>query len=481
MPQLLFPQPQTVFRHFAAISAIPHGSGNTAAIHAYCRDLAQSLGLDTQSDDAGNLMIRKPASEGAENAPRVIIQGHLDMVCAKLPECQKNMETEGLDLRTQGDFLYAEGTTLGGDDGIAIAYALALLEDKTTVHPPLTVLLTNDEEVGMTGASALEAAAVDGKYLLNIDSEEEGVFTVGCAGGVRVDLTLPVPMEMTDGLCCTLRLSGLQGGHSGVEIHRPLLNANHGMSKLLFAIPCPIRLSAWHGGEKDNVITSEAVVSFFAEPHWKSETETAITNAFQELRSQYSEETECHITFSWSSLAAPALSEADTATVIRCQAALPQGVREWDNELALPRTSLNQGITTLDANGLHNTVSVRSLVNAERDALADSLIAHAKTFGGDGTCHSAYPAWEHQPHSTLEQLACAAYAACYDGKQPQLQTIHAGLECGILCSKCEGLQAISFGPDIFDIHSPRERLSISSAVRTWHLLLRLLADLAQKG
>ncbi len=479
MNHLQFPEPQAVFRHFCAIAAIPHGSGNTEAIRVYCRDFARSLGLSAKEDAAGNLIIHKPASEGAEQAPAVILQGHLDMVCAQLPECTKDMQTEGLVLRLEGDFLFADGTTLGGDDGIAIAYALAILESNTIVHPALTVLLTNDEEIGLLGAGGLEEGEIEGAYLLNLDSEKEGEFIVGCAGGARVDMTLPLQRETAAGNRATITLTGLCGGHSGTEIHRPLLNANCGMAKLLSAAAVPMRLCTWQGGTRDNVITADASASVLIAPQDQAQVTAALEACAQTLRQQYPEEAGLQLTIAWEQdVTCSALTVESTAAVLEQLCGLPQGVTDWHETLSMPKTSLNLGIVALEETSLLAVCSVRSLSDPERDALADSLCRYTQAHGGTARCYAAYPAWDYVPDSKLEQIACRAYAACYDGAQPKVLTIHAGLECGVICAKCKGLEAISFGPDLYDIHSPRERLSISSAIRTWELLLRLLSDIA---
>lgn len=478
MHHLQFPSPQAVFRHFCAIAAIPHGSGNTAAIRAYCRETADSLGLSAKEDAAGNLIIRKPASKGAEKAPAVILQGHLDMVCAQLPECTKDMQTEGLDLRMEGDFLFAEGTTLGGDDGIAIAYALAILESDTIVHPPLTVLLTNDEEIGLLGAGGLAEGEVEGAYLLNLDSEKEGEFIVGCAGGARVDMTFSFRREMVSGVRATLSLTGLSGGHSGTEIHRPLLNANCGMAKLLSSIAVPMHLCTWQGGTRDNVITADATASVLLAPQDQAQVMAALQTCEQSLRQQYPEETQLHLAIAWEQdVTCSALTAESTAVVLEHLCSLPQGVTCWHETLHMPKTSLNLGIVELTETSLLAVCSVRSLSDSERDALAETLCRAAQSHGGTARCHAAYPAWDYVPDSKLEQIACNAFTACY-GTKPQVLTIHAGLECGVICAKCSGLEAISFGPDLYDIHSPRERLSIASTVRTWKLLLRMLSDIA---
>ena len=252
-------KPAEVFRYFEDLCAIPHGSGNTRAISDYCMKFAESHHLFARQDDAWNVIIKKEASPGYENAPAVILQGHLDMVCEKEAGCPIDFQTDGLDLAVDGDLVYAKGTTLGGDDGIAIAMALAILADRDLSHPRLECVFTTDEEIGLLGAEALDTSSLDGAYLINIDSEEEGIFTVSCAGGMRSECILPLTYQETEGIRCTLAVEGLLGGHSGVEIHKEHGNSNILMGRLLCALEEEIdfRLESLMGGLMDNAIPRE--------------------------------------------------------------------------------------------------------------------------------------------------------------------------------------------------------------------------------
>ena len=469
-----------VYDNFRAIATIPHGSGNTAQISRFCVDWAHAHRLDVSADAAGNVVIRKPASKGYESRPAVILQGHLDMVCAKDDNCRKDMETEGLTLCWGREFLSAQGTTLGGDDGIAVAYALALLAADDIPHPPLTVLLTVDEEIGMLGAAAVSPSALDADYLLNLDSEEEGVFTVGCAGGVRVHLTVPVNMEKQQGVPITVKLSGLCGGHSGMEIHRPLMNANTAMVRVLQAISAPFGLCGWEGGIRDNVIPTEASVTLHCQADKVQDVLDAVENAGKTLAVDYPLDTDMKLT---AAVAAEsehdAMDAEETTNLLAYLESLPNGVTAMDETLHMPQTSLNQGIFSLHDGAFHTDALVRSGINAEKDALANKLHKLALGMGGGFEDSGDYPAWEYIPNTVLEQTAVACYRNCYDGKEPLVQTIHAGLECGVLAAKSEHLTCISFGPDILDIHTPRERLSLPSVARTWTLLCEILAHLGE--
>jgi dipeptidase D len=471
------PQPEAVFRYFAELAAIPHGSGHTEGIRQWALDTAKRLKIEAYADAVGNVIIRKPASNGYEDHPRVILQGHMDMVCAKLPDCPKNMETEGLDLIWGDEFLTADGTTLGGDDGIAIAYAFAILESDSILHPPLTAVFTVDEETGMDGATALSPEALDGTYLINIDSEEEGIFTVGCAGGVRVHMQYPVRTDTASGTALRIEISGLIGGHSGAEIHKPLLNANVVMTKLLSAIQVPVRLAAWEGGVRDNVIPTECSVTLFCNEQDAAAVQNAVSNQQKQIADEYPHETKFCVTCEIEDASVQtALTAELTLALLHEIQLLPNGVQKMNDTLGMPETSLNLGIFSLKENAMHIDALLRSGINAEKQALADKLHSLVKAAGGTSSESGSYPAWEYIPDTDLEHTAAAVFEKQY-GKPPVIQTIHAGLECGILSAKAPQLQCISIGPDLLDIHTPRERLSIASAARTWQFLLALLKSL----
>ncbi len=469
-----FPYPEAVFRYFTEIAAIPHGSGNTAGIRAWCLNTAAKIGADAHADSAGNVIIRVPGSQGLENRPRVILQGHLDMVCAQLPDCRKDMAHEGLDLIWDADTLTADGTTLGGDDGIAVAYAMALIADDSIPHPPLTVILTVDEETGMDGAAALSPDELDGRYLINLDSEDEGVFTVGCAGGVRLHLIYPAAAEAASGTLFTLTLSGLTGGHSGSEIGKPLLNANTAMLRLLRAVPEPIRLAAFCGGVRDNVIPTECTAAFYC-------TTDAVLGAVAAERDRLcagfpAEQGLSLVIGTAAESAHSALSAEQTAALLSQLSALPNGVQRLDPQLHTPLTSLNLGIMQLMQDGFHVDALLRSGIDAEKDALAEIMKHSVQDAGGTASESGRYPAWEYQPGTTLEQTAVDVYRSMF-GKEPVTETIHAGVECGLLAAKAAGIACISVGPDLSDVHTPREALSVSSAARTWDFLCALLKAL----
>ena len=468
---------EAVLNCFQQICAVPHGSGNTAKIRKWCLDTANALGLEAHADETGNVIIRKPASAGYEAHPGVILQGHMDMVCAKLPDCPKNMETEGLDLIRDdaAGILYADGTTLGADDGIAVAYAFAVLADDTLPHPPLTVVITVDEETGMDGATGLAPEALTGQYLINIDSEEEGVFTVGCAGGVRSHLHFPCETAETAGTGVRFTVSGLTGGHSGAEIHKPLLNANLAVLEILRSVKEPFSLAALSGGVRDNVIPTECTAELITNNADKVTGE--IEDAFAALKQKHPQEMGIALTVSRTEgYSCRALTAEAAAKLLDTLSKLPNGVQQMNEALGMPQTSLNLGIFSLSGGVMQVDALIRSGVNTEKYALAETLSAIAEKAGGTAEQSGDYAAWEYKPGTALERTAAEVYAAQY-GKAPEIVTIHAGLECGILSAKAPQLECISIGPDILDIHTPRERLLLDSAERTWEYLLALLKAL----
>ncbi len=466
-------KPERVFWYFEELCAIPHGSGNTDGISEYCMKFAKEQVLSCRRDQWNNVIIRKPASKGYEQCPTVILQGHLDMVCEKDPDCPINMETDGLRLRTDGVYVSADGTTLGGDDGIAVAMAMAILEDDTLQHPPLEVLFTTDEETGMYGAAGLDPADIAGRILINIDSENEGVLTVGCAGGARVCLTMPVTREPLTDSCVNVRVSGLMGGHSGVEIHKGRLNANMVMGKFLQSLSADYRIVSLKGGNKDNAIPREAecVLSI-------REDISQAAAIFAETQA-VSTDPDLTVTVTPVSAAGEGVSTADSKKIAALLCALPNGIVAMSEDITgLVQTSLNLGVLMLEKDCLSATFAVRSSVEGDKEALLKRLETTAAMFGGSCHSHGHYPAWEYRAQSPLRDTMIGVYRRLY-GKEPVVEIIHAGLECGLLSEKLPGLDAVSFGPDMEDIHTARERLSVASVARTYEYLCETLK--AMKG
>ena len=471
-------QPESVFGYFEKLCSIPHGSGNTKAISDYLVAFAKEHSLRYIQDEANNVILFGDASEGYEDHPPVIIQGHMDMVCEKDADCPINMDTDGLDVTYDTEYVFARGTTLGGDNGIAVAYAMAILADKTIAHPPLEVVITVDEEIGMLGADVIDLSMLKGRTLLNLDSEEEGIFTVSCAGGATAILTMPTPKHPVYGPCIRLTVDGLQGGHSGVEIHKNRANAIKVMGELLERIQAqmPLCITSLSGGAKDNAIARSCqVTAVMLGLH--PERINEITQQLQaELRQQYDEPELVIFGENVEALGGNALSTELTHKVVSLLNKLPNGVQKMSADIPnLVQTSLNVGIARLDGD-LKLTVSVRSSVNDEKLELLQALHDIAQDHGAQYEQMGDYPAWEYRADSHLRDTMVEAYRNMY-GAEPEIVAIHAGLECGLLSEKLPGLDCVSIGPEMHDIHTSRERLGIESVGRTYGFVLEILKNL----
>lgn len=471
-------EPANVFAYFEKLCSIPHGSGNTKAISDYLVSFAQEQGLRYIQDELNNVILFAEATEGFEDHAPVIIQGHMDMVCEKDAGCTVNMETDGLDVTHDGEYVFANGTTLGGDDGIAVAYALALLADKSIPHPPLEVVITVDEETGMFGAVGIDLSMLKGRTLLNIDSEEEGIFTVSCAGGARGTIHLPLQRRAVYGPCVRLTVEGLQGGHSGVEIHKNRANATKVMGEFLSRVQAlmPLCITKLTGGSKDNAIPRSCEVTLVALGMYIERINDIAAQLQAEIREKYDEPDAIVRGDDVDALGGNALTTECTAKVIALLNAAPNGVQAWSSDIpGLVQTSLNLGVAEMGEE-LTLTFAVRSSVNAEKRELLSRLEELAKFYDGSYTEVGDYPAWEYKKDSQLRDTMVDAYRRMF-GKEPQVVAIHAGLECGLLSEKLPGLDCVSLGPDMKDIHTSRERLSIASTKRTWEFLLEVLKQL----
>jgi len=453
-----------VFYYFEQISKIPHGSGNTDKIAEYLVSFATEHGLWSRRDGANNVIIKKPATRGYEGHPTVILQGHTDMVAEKVTGSDKDMEKEGLQIYRDGDFLRADGTTLGGDDGVAVAYALALLSSDDIPHPPIEAIFTSDEEIGLLGAVALDTCDVDGRMMINIDSDCEGVFTVGCAGGVRIDIKVPMRVTKTQRKCYKLKVDGLKGGHSGVEINSGRENAIKILSQMLAELDCAI--GGITGGNADNAIPREATCLVDATPE-------TLSYLKKKYRDKYSA-IEPDISVSYAECEGILYTDVDSANLIGLINEEPCGVIAMSSDIeGLVETSLNLGIIRCDENEASLTFSIRSAKGAEKEKLATRVTKTAENYGAKCTAHGEYPAWEYKKESPLCDVMCRVYEEMYE-KSPKVETIHAGLECGIFAGKLDGLDCVSVGPNNYDIHTTEERLSISSTVRVWEFLKNVL-------
>jgi dipeptidase D len=471
-------EPASVLGYFEKICSIPHGSRNTKAISDYLVSFAKEHGIRYEQDALNNVLLFQEGTCGYEDHAPVILQGHMDMVCEKDEDCPIDMEREGLDVAHDGQWIFAKGTTLGGDNGIAVAYALALLADKTIPHPPLEVIITVDEEIGMEGAAGVDLSRLQGRTLLNLDSEDEGIFTVSCAGGARGTITLPVNRRPVYGPCVRLTVEGLQGGHSGVEIHKNRANANKVMGEFLGRIQklMPLCITKLQGGAKDNAIPRSCQVTLIPLGMYIERINDIAEQLQAEIREQFDEPEAIVRGDDVDALGGNAVSTEDTAKIIALLNAAPNGVQAWSQDIeGLVQTSLNLGVATLDEE-LRLTFAVRSSVNAEKRELLAKLRELAEFYQGSYSEMGDYPAWEYRKDSLLRDTMVRLYAQMF-GREPQVVAIHAGLECGLLSEKLPGLDCVSIGPDMQDIHTSRERLHIESTRRTWEFLLEILKAL----
>ena len=479
-PVLANLEPKSVFRFFEELAGIPHGSGNTAAASEWAANFARERGLRYRKDGLGNVVIWKDASPGCEDHPAVILQGHLDMVCVQETGMDHNFEKDPLKLEVDGDWIKARGTTLGGDDGAAVAMMLALLDDNAVPHPPLEAVFTVDEEIGLLGANGLDCSDLKGRRLINLDSEAEGILTVSCAGGSRCDLKASFPVNRTSGFVCEVLISGLPGGHSGAEIHQNYANANRLLAQSLADVP-GLRLISLYGGKQDNAIPNCAKAVFELPQGTSTDVAEKIYKAFEAANAAYhtpdGAEPACGVSFEYPHILPESLSVEDSRKVLDLILAMPNGVQAMSGDiLGLVQTSLNLGILRLADGKLSLTSSVRSSVAAEKEALCQKLKELADQYGCSFSRRGDYPPWEYRKESLLRDVMTGVYRKM-TGKEMKVEAIHAGLECGLFAGKMEGLDAVSMGPDMRDIHSPRERLSVSSVRRTWDYLLAVLAQL----
>lgn len=467
-------EPREVFFHFEELCHIPHGSGNTKAVSDYLVSFARRHGLRYIQDGQNNVIIFKDGSAGYEHARPVILQGHMDMVCEKSASCEKNMVMEGLDLAIEGDMIYARDTTLGGDDGIAVAMALAILAAEDLPHPPIEAVFTVDEEVGMLGAADIDVSMLRSRRLLNIDSEDEGVFTVSCAGGSVATCTLPIRRSDYSGHALTVTLEGLQGGHSGVEINKGRGNANIIMGRILNKLSeaTRMRLISVDGGGKDNAIALRTVARVVVKNEEKAR---SVCREMEKVLQEEYRVTDpgvkvCVI----ASEEAAAMDEDSTRRVIGMLMNVPNGVQVMSADIdGLVQTSLNLGILATEQMEVRAVFSVRSSVESQKQWLWERLGSLMGLLGGEVTVSGDYPAWAYRQDSPLRELMTEVFTEQY-GYAPRVEAIHAGLECGLFCGKLPGLDCISFGPELREIHTVREKMSISSVQRVWAMLIEVL-------
>lgn len=473
-------EPQKVWHYFEEICKIPHGSGNVEGISNYLVSFAKEHNLSCIQDEMKNIIIKKPACRGYEQEPAVILQGHMDMVAVKKPGAAIDMEKDGLTLGVEGDYLYAKDTSLGGDDGIAVAYALALLSSDDIPHPALEVIITVDEEVGMDGAREIDLSGLKAKRMLNLDSEEEGIFLTSCAGGARINCFFPLTMEEKAGELYRISVEGLLGGHSGEMIDKGRGNSNVIMGRLLYlmAEEFPVHIVSLEGGLADNAIPRHTVAEvIIAEEHSRL-LENILLKAEKDIHTELcTKDPDFQLTtVHMGEVVKEAADEESSMRLASALLAFPNGVQAMSGEVeGLVETSLNLGILTLNTERKEAiaSFSVRSCLESAKYALLSKVETITRLCGGISTITGEYPGWAYRVESPLREKCVKVYEEMY-GKKPELQAIHAGLECGILASKIDDLDCVALGPDMRDIHTTEEKLSISSAERVWKFLLKVL-------
>ena len=469
-------QPQRVFYYFEKMCEIPHGSGNTKQISDFCVNFAKERDLEYHQDADNNVIIIKEATPGYEDKEPVIIQGHLDMVCEKTADCTKDMEIEGLDIFVDGDEVRAKDTTLGGDNGIAVAMALAILESKELSHPRVEAVFTVDEEIGLLGAGSIDVSALKGKLMLNLDSEDEGIFTVSCAGGNSADCRLPIEATEYTGVVYTLEITGCKGGHSGVEIDKGSSNPNVLMGRLLQDIgkDASLQLVSVDGGLKDNAIPVQSKAVMICD------NASVVKASVEQMQSIFANEyagadPDIAITLTKEENATVKVMDVALTDKIVCMlTCLPNGIEKMSADIeGLVQTSLNMGVVKTQEDAFRISFCVRSSVESEREELNRRIGTLMNQLGGTMEIVGAYPGWEYKKDSRLRELMIDVFKEQY-GKEPKVEAIHAGLECGMFAGKIPGLDCVSIGPDLSQIHTVRESMNIPSVQRVYEFVLKVL-------
>lgn len=470
-------EPKKVFKYFKEICSIPHGSGNMEEISEYCVNFAKENNLKYVCDEAKNVIIYKDGTKGFEKSEPVILQGHIDMVCQKTEDCEIDFEKDGIDLFFEDGFLKAKNTTLGADNGIAVAMIMAILESDNIDHPPIEAVFTTDEEIGMIGATKLDFSLLKSKRMVNIDSEEQNVVTVSCAGGSEVKIDAQISRKKVDKTIVTLKIEDLKGGHSGVEIHKGRVNANILAGRILMKLRENVDFDIIdvNGGDKSNAIPvlfnatlavsdKEAFVNEAEKCYRVIKNEIKAREGDASIRIHYGEKREIE-----------AFTDSDTQKIIDMLALTPNGVVDMSAEIEnLVETSLNLGILKTTANTVTMQYALRSNKKTALDYLEDRMKVFARSFNCTSSVFGRYEPWEYNENSKLREL----YVKCYENKfsvKPVVEAIHAGLECAVFSGKIEGIDCISIGPDMFDVHTVKERLDAKSVKDVFDVLCNLLA------
>lgn len=471
-----------VFTYFEAVCDIPHGSFHEKELSDYIVAFAKERGLYCRQDARHNVIIKKPGTAGYEKSPALIIQGHIDMVCEKNADTEHDFLTEPLKLYIDGDDIKARGTTLGADNGIAVAYMLALLDAENMEHPPLECVFTVEEEIGMGGATDLDAFDLEGKRFLNMDTEEEGYLMVSCCGGRRMRMYLPAERKAAsaDKKTVAVRIRGLKGGHSGADIHLQRASANALMGRLLLELREKIGydLVQVNGGNMDNAICREAEAILCIDPAREGEAKERLAELQDIFWAEYKDrESDILLTMEETEAAAEVLTGEVRDNIIALLQLLPYGVQTMDTNMeGLVESSSNIGILRTEEDHIFIDNAVRGSVESRKEAICKKIEVLGELCGAKVVGVNDYPGWQYNPDSELLKIFKEAWTEKF-GKEPKVVAIHAGLECGLFAKKIPGLDLISLGPDMHDVHTPDERLSISSTIRVWEYLKYVLKKL----
>jgi dipeptidase D len=474
-------EPRLVWKHFERLAAIPRASTKEAAAREYVRSVAASSSLETVQDPAGNLVVRKPSRPGRDLAPMALLQGHLDMVCEKNEGTVHDFDADPIRLVHDGDWLRADGTTLGADNGVGVAAALAVLESKDIAHGPLEFVFTIDEETGLTGAAQFQPGLLQSKYFLNLDTEEEGQLCIGCAGGINTIARRKGKLVPAGaGTAWRIKVSGLRGGHSGVDIHQGRGNAVQILGSIVQDLleRLPLKLSSINGGSAHNAIPREAAAVILIEPSRDKELKSLVAAGEAAHKSYLGAfDPGLEISVEKSELPAMVLDDKDMADTVALLTTLPFGVLAMSPDVpGLVQTSTN--LATVKTKG-----DVVEIITSQRSSLASSKMAAARVVATTARLaayevenSNSYPGWKPEPDSDLVRKLQEVHQRVF-GRPAKLMAMHAGLECGVIGEKYPGMQLISFGPTIVDPHSPYERVKISSVENFWNYLRSVLESL----
>lgn len=476
-------EPKDVFKYFEELTQIPRGSGNEKKVSNYLVSFAKENNLQVIQDQALNVIIKKKASKGYENKPSVILQGHMDMVCEKEGNVEHDFLNDPLKLRIIDDMVYANGTTLGSDNGIALAMGLAILASNDIPHPAIELLATTSEETGMDGAMALDPKNVDGRILINIDSEEEGKLLVSCAGGMTVRAKIKTQFEKSDTnlLPFALRIAGLKGGHSGMEIDKGRANANKLMGRVLKDLTNKfnINLCSINGGSKHNAIPRESAAVILIKPDDKENISNRIAEFEKTFKTEFrSTDPDIDIKFQQLQLLPERiLAKTTQKALVNYLYLVPNGIITMSMEIkGLVESSLNLGVVLTSNDSIEFVSAIRSSVRSLKTEIYNRIAALAEIIGVEMSTESNYPEWSYNPNSKIRETFIEVYERLYH-KKPEITAIHAGVECGLFGEKFDELDMISFGPDLHDVHTSNEHMSIESVKRTWEYLLEVLKNI----